>query len=160
MLVTMKAERSSQVDSSGRGARTAAILAAFGLAGIGLFQAALALGAPWGHAAWGGADAQLATPQRVGSGIAVVVWSLAALVVLECAGLRRGSKPHALARRGTWLIATVCGVSALANFASQSTYENVVFGPLALVLAVLCGVVAWSAGRRSGSSVRAWSWHP
>ena len=133
---------------------TAAILAAFGLAGLALFQAALALGAPLGHAAWGGADAQLPTPQRVGTGIAVIVWSLAALVVLECAGLLGRSEPRSFARWGAWSIAAVCGVSALANFASGSVYENVLLGPLALVLAVLCGIVAWSARIRTTSTSR------
>jgi hypothetical protein len=151
MVLSVTGDRSAH--TSGRGPRTAAVLAAVGLGGIALFQAALALGVPWGHAAWGGADADLSAPQRVGSAISVVVWSLAAVVVLECAGLLGRPEPRALARWATWLVAVVCGLSALANFASQSAYENVLLGPLALLLAVLCGFVAWSA-RPARSAVR------
>ena len=35
-------------------ARVAAVVAAIGFAGIAIFQLALAAGAPWGYAAWGG----------------------------------------------------------------------------------------------------------
>jgi hypothetical protein len=44
-----------------RVAREAAVLASIGFAGIAIFQLRLAAGAPWGHAAWGGANA---TSQR------------------------------------------------------------------------------------------------
>ena len=47
------------VTRSDRVARTAAVLAAIGFAGLAIFQAALAAGAPWGHAAWGGEEAHL-----------------------------------------------------------------------------------------------------
>jgi len=41
---------------TGRAGRAAAVAAAIGFAGIAIFQVALAAGAPWGHAAWGGAQ--------------------------------------------------------------------------------------------------------
>jgi len=46
--------------------------------------------------------------------------------------------------RGTWFFAVAMAIGAVPNFASQSRWENVVFGPLALVLAALCIVVARS----------------
>ena len=42
-------------------ARVAAVVAAIGFAGIAFFQLALAAGAPWGYAAWGGVSAHLST---------------------------------------------------------------------------------------------------
>ena len=132
----------ARLRSSERAARTAAALAAVGFLGLGLFQVALASGADWGHAAWGGASAELSTAQRVGSAVAVLIWTAAAVVVLGRGGLLRSSRRLALFRWGTWIVAVVAGLGSLANFASQSRYENVVLGPLGLALAILCVVVA------------------
>ncbi len=65
-----------------RTARTAAVVAAIGFAGIAVFEIALAAGAPWGHAVWGGAHAHLSAAQRTGSAVSVVVWAAAALCIL------------------------------------------------------------------------------
>lgn len=121
------------------------MLATVGFLGIALFQLALASGADWGHAAWGGADAELSTSLRIGSAVAAVVWAAAAGVVLGRAGFFGSDRRHAgLHRVGTWVVAALCGVGALANFASESGYENAIFGPLGLVLAGLGVVVARS----------------
>lgn len=130
---------------SEQAARTAAVLAAAGFLGLALFQLALAAGADWGHAAWGGASAELSSGQRIGSAVAVLVWTAAALVVLGRAGLLGTGRAFARRYRwGTWAVAAAAALGSLANFASQSRYENVVLGPLALALAVLCVVVARS----------------
>jgi len=126
-------------------ARTAAVLAAVGFLGLALFQFALAAGAEWGHAAWGGANAELSSAQQIGSAVAVLVWTAAALVVLGRAGLlRRGWGLARFYRWGTWFVAAASALGSLANFASQSRYENFILGPLALALALLCVVVARS----------------
>jgi len=125
-----------------RASGAAAVAAAIGFAGIAMFEAALAAGAPLGHAAWGGAHAHLSTTQRISSGVAVVVWTAAALIVLGRAGLWSAGKRAALFRRGTWLLAAISAIAALMNFASHSRWENLIFGPTALVLAVLCTIVA------------------
>jgi hypothetical protein len=129
---------------SDRAARAAAMLAAFGFAGIAVFQLALAAGAPWGHAAWGGADAHLSTTQRSASAAAVVLYSVAALIVLGRAGILRARRNATVFRWGTWLLAVAMGIGAILNFASQSRWENFIFGPIALLLAILCTVVARS----------------
>ncbi|MEU4496011.1 hypothetical protein AB0F96_21820 [Streptomyces sp. NPDC023998] len=68
--------------------RPAAIAAAAGLIGLSLFQLALALGAPLGHAAWGGTHAgPLPTELRIASGAAILIWASAAMIVLHRAGL-------------------------------------------------------------------------
>jgi hypothetical protein len=121
----------------------AAVLAAGGFLALGLFQLALAAGVAWGHAAWGGASAELSGGQRLGSALAVLAWTAAALVVLGRAGVlrvrRRGARIY---RWGPWVLAAGCAAGSLANFASQSRYENVILGPLSLTLAILCFVVA------------------
>jgi hypothetical protein len=121
----------------------AAVIAACGFISLALFELALAAGAPWGHAAWGGAHAELSTALRLGSAVGVVLWTAAALIVLGRAGFwGHGRRLGTLFRWGTWFLAAVSGFSALANLASQSRFEQLIFAPLGLVLAVLCTVVA------------------
>jgi len=127
-------------DSTGR----AAALAATGFAGIALFQIALALGAPLGHAAWGGSDAHLSPGQRIGSAVAAVVWTTAGLVVLRRAGFWGAGGSARLYRWGTWFLVALLVIGAVPNFASQSRWESFVLGPLSMVLAILCTIVARS----------------
>jgi hypothetical protein len=129
---------------SRRTARRAAVLAAIGFSVIVVFQAALAAGAALGHAAWGGAEAELTTGQRIGSGIAVVLWTMAAVIVLGRAGAWGRATPTRVFSWGTWFFAALTAISALPQFASESRWENVIWGPLALILAVLCTIVALS----------------
>ena len=126
-------------------AQDAAIAAAAGCGAIALFQVALAAGAPLGHAAYGGAQAELTTVLRTASAGAVVVLSSAALIVLGRARLWHAARLEQVFRRGTWLFAGVLTVGALMNFASPSVWENVIMGPLALVLAILFVIVARTA---------------
>jgi drug/metabolite transporter (DMT)-like permease len=121
----------------------AAVLAATAFAGVALFEVALAVGAPWGHAAWGGEHAELSGAQRIGSAVAVIVWVAAAVIVLGRAGLwARRPRLALVFRWGTWFLAALSVLAALVNFASQSRWENFIFGPLALLLAILCTLVA------------------
>jgi hypothetical protein len=141
-LAAERRERSRSAPSR-RTRRRAAVLATIGFAVIAIFQLVLAAGAPLGHAAWGGADADLTTGQRIGSGSAVVLWTAAALIVLGRAGFWGQGKATPL-RWGTWFFAAVTGISALPQFASESRWENFIWGPLALILAALCTMVALS----------------
>jgi hypothetical protein len=125
-------------------ARTAAVVAAIGFLAIALFQLALALGAPLGRAAWKGSHVRLPRGLRIASAFAVVFWVLAALVVLGRAGL---ASPLSLpiARWGTWILVGLLPLGAVMNVASPSKWERFVWGPVALILAVLCFVVARGA---------------
>ena len=131
------------VTRSDRVARLAAVLAAIGFASLAVFQTALAAGVPWGHGAWGGENADLSAAQQGGSAVAVVICVAAALIVLCRAGEIWPARSNAaIFRWGNWFFAVAMAVGALPNFASQSGWENFVLGPLALVLAALCFVVA------------------
>jgi len=79
----------------------AAVAAAVGLAGLAGFELALALGAPLGRAAMGGAHAYLPAGLRIASGALAVVWALAALLVLRRAGYRVPVFSARVARAGT-----------------------------------------------------------
>jgi hypothetical protein len=126
-------------------ARTAAVLVAAGFLTIAGFQVALALGAPLGHAAWGGRHRRLPTRFRIGSAVAVVIWILAALIVLGRAGFQVSPLPDAVERWGTWVLVGVLPLGALMNVASSSPWERYLWGPLALILALLSLVVALNA---------------
>jgi hypothetical protein len=122
--------------------RTLAVVAAVGFVAIAAFQAALALGAPLGRAAWGGTRSHLPLGLRVASGIAVVFWSLAAAIVLARSGVGATFVPSVVARWGTWILVVVLAVGAVMNAASSSPWERYLWAPLALVLAVVCFFVA------------------
>ena len=116
--------------------------AAVGFLVIAAFQLALALGAPLGRAAWGGTHAHLPASLRIASAFAVGVWVLAALIVLGRGGFQVSPFPPAFLRWGTWALVGVSVVGALMNFASRSKWERFIWGPVALILAVLCFLVA------------------
>jgi hypothetical protein len=125
--------------------RAMAMTTAIGLGIIAAFQAALAIGVPWGRAAWGGTSATLQPDLRLASGVAAVVWLFAVAVVLGLAGYW-GPGWSAVFRRATWLLAPVLALGAIVNFASSSVWERFGWGPLALALAVCCVVLARSSG--------------
>ena len=97
--------------------------------------------------------ARTTTAQRSASA-AAVVYAAAALIVLGRAGILRASGDAALFRWGTWFLAVAMAIGALPNFASQSRWENFIFGPLALVLAILCVIVARSATGQARNTQR------
>jgi hypothetical protein len=122
--------------------RLAGGVVAAGFVLVASFQAALALGAPWGRAAWGGAHRRLPGGLRIASAVAVVLWLVAALVVLARAGYGWSPIPLSVARWGTWLLFGLLVVGTLMNLASRSRPERLIQTPVAAVLAILCLVVA------------------
>jgi len=127
--------------------RTAATAAAAGMAGIALFQLALALGAPLGRAAWGGTHVgMLPTELRVASGVAVLVWTCAALVVLRRAGLALLAMPMPVARWGTWVLFGLLLLGTLMDAASSIACERYFWAPYALILAGQCFLAARGGG--------------
>ena len=123
--------------------RRAADAATIGFAALMIFQAALAAGAPLGAAAWGGADAHLATGQRVGSAVSVLIY-LAAIVIVRGRAAGRVERRH---RWGTWALVAVFALATAANVASDSSWESHLMAPVALVLCGLCVVVARTPDR-------------
>ena len=122
-------------------APTAAVVAT-GLAGIAVFQMALAFGAPLGRAAWGGIHTELPTRLRYGSAASAVFLSVGALIMLGRGGYWSAGGLDALFRWGGWAMALLLGLSSLANFASVSRWERFLMGPIALLLSLLCVLVA------------------
>jgi hypothetical protein len=127
----------------------AAVAAAAGFTVFATFQLALAVGAPFGEAAYGGTHTDLPAELRITSAVAAIVYCLAALVVLRRGGYRVPLISTRVARVGTWILAGLMTLGALMNFASSGDWERFGWGPFALVLGILCLVVA---GSNRGSS--------
>ena len=94
-----------------------ASLAAAGYAAIAVFQVALALGAPSGGLAWGGAgDGRLEPGLRVASGVAALVLPWMALVVLARGGVLRTSPVRPAHLGGyAWAIAGLMALNTLGD---------------------------------------------
>ncbi len=119
----------------------AAIVACLVLAGLAVFQLALIAGAPLGQFAWGGQSRVLQARQRIGSGIAVVLYGVFAAIVLGRAGLLP-AVPEAVANIGIWVVAAYLVLGVLANLASRSKPERFMMTPVALLLCASAFVVA------------------
>jgi hypothetical protein len=123
--------------------RTAAVAASVGFVAIAAFQAALALGAPLGRAAWGGTRPDLPVGLRIASGVAVVVWLVAAVIVLGRVGIEVVPLPEDLLRVGSWIVLGMLSIGAVMNLVSRSPWERFLWGPLAVVL----GALTWTIVR-------------
>jgi hypothetical protein len=119
----------------------AAIAAVVVLAGLVCFQLALAAGLPLGHYAWGGAHQVLPRRLRIGSALATVVYVLAAVTILEAAGVTDLVASAELPRSAVWVLAGLFGVGTVMNAVSRSTKERRM-AAVALVLAALSVIVA------------------
>jgi hypothetical protein len=122
--------------------RWAAAMAAIGFVLVAGFQVALALGAPWGRAAWGGGHVRLPIALRVASAFAAVFWAVAALVVLARAGFDWSPISFSAATWGTWILFGLLLLGTVMNLASRSRLERLIQTPVAAVLAILCLLVA------------------
>lgn len=103
------------------------VAATAGLAVIAAFQVALAAGAPWGRAAWGGQHSgRLPARLRTASGVAAGVWALAATAVAMEIGW------------ATWTMAGLLALGTVMNLASSSPWERFGWAPFAAAVAALC----------------------
>jgi hypothetical protein len=139
----MNMSAAEPVTRGGNQARsTAAVAAAAGFTGLAVFELVLALGAPLGRAAFGGTHTHLPAGFRIISAIAVVVWLLAALVVLRRGGYRAPLISARVSRAGTWALTGLLSVGVLLNLASPSGWERFLQAPITAILATLCLIVA------------------
>ncbi len=121
------------------------MVAATGFVAVAVFQVALALGAPLGAAAWGGAETVLSPERRVSSGVAAVILLVEALIVCGRAGMLGTTRGwRRVFRVGIWVVVVQLALNTLANLASSSPYERYGMSLLTLALAGLCAGVARS----------------
>lgn len=135
--------RPGQAPRYTRAVTIAAIVAALLLGALVAFQLALALGAPWGHSAWGGAhQGVLPTRLRVASALAgLVIYPLVIVVILASANLIDADWLPLQGAPVLWALVGLMGVGALANAFSRSRRERY-WSPVALAIAICCAVIA------------------
>jgi hypothetical protein len=124
----------------------AAVLAAVLFAGMAVFQASLALGAPLGaHVLGGRHPGALPNRLRAFSAIAAAILMGGALVILARAGaIGWPVGATGLLAPASWAIAAFLVLNTLGNLASKSRLERTAFAAMTAALAVLCAYVALS----------------
>ena len=122
--------------------RIAGIVYAAATAIVAAFQIALALGAPWGAYAMGGAfPGQFPPEMRVAALIQAGILLGFAGIVLARAGiaLRRWER---VSRWMVWVVVAFAAVSLVLNLITPSAGERMLWAPVALVLLVCSLLVA------------------
>jgi hypothetical protein len=114
--------------------KAAAKLFAGLIALVAIFQLALALGAPWGRFAVGGAFPGTFPPaMRVAALVQIGVLAFLALVTLSRAGLALPTWRKA-SRALAWLVVGLMAVAVVLNLITPSGVERLVWSPVAIVL--------------------------
>jgi hypothetical protein len=121
----------------------AAVLAVLLLAVISAFQIALAVGAPFGKAAWGGKhEGALPKRLRIASGIAgFFIYPVIIVVILIASDLIDVDIMREARDRLMWAFAGLFALGAIANLVSRSSVERY-WAVVSLALAVCCGIIA------------------
>ena len=115
-------------------ARLAAGVFAGLIAVVALFQLALALGAPWGGLAMGGAFPGTFPPaMRVAALVQIAVLGGGAMVVLARAGLVLPAWRPA-SRWLVWVVVGLLGVGVILNLITPSQMERLIWAPVAVLL--------------------------
>ena len=123
--------------------QVAGVIAVVLLGVLGVFQLALAVGAPWGRAAWGGQnEGVLPGRLRVSSGVAgVAIYPLMVLYVLISSELIEGDWLPGTGSVAMWILVAFFALGALANFTSRSRIERA-WGPVSMGIAICCVIIA------------------
>jgi len=99
-----------------------------------LFQLALAVGAPWGEFAMGGAFPGVYPPaMRIAALVQMAVLGVVGLIVCVRAGLVL-PRWQAVARWPAWLVVALLGVGVVLNLITPSGMERLIWAPVAVLL--------------------------
>lgn len=125
--------------------KISAIVAVLLVVVVVIFQIALALGAPFGRAAWGGRhDGALPPRLRIASGVsALIIYPLIAVAVLEVSGVADWDVVPWSDSAVMWALTGLFVLGGLANLASRSPRERY-WAPVSLAIAICCAIVASS----------------
>lgn len=114
------------------------------LAVVIVFQVALAAGAPWGAASYGGEHRGVLPGRlRIASAVAAVVWLGFAPFLLTRAGVDLPvDVPMAAAAVVTWVFVAVMVISVVLNAITPSVLERAIWLPIVMLLAVAAIMIA------------------
>lgn len=121
-----------------------ALVASIVLIGLMIFQLLLVLGRPYGQYAWGGQHRVLPIGYRIGSVIAIIIYVISVIVMLESAGLISFISNTAISQYGIWVLFIYFLIGVPLNAISRSKPERNTMTPIVLLLCVLTLVVALS----------------
>jgi len=139
-------------DRQGRRDGRLALVVASGFGVVVAFQVALVAGAPWGAAAYGGANhGPLPAELRAASIVVGFFWLLAGLTALSRGGLA-SPIPYSFSRRAMWGLTVVLAIGFVMNAASSSPWERFGWAPFILGLAVGCLRLSRSGRTDAGRS--------
>ena len=111
------------------------------LGGLAVLQSALIAGAPLGSLAWGGRHAVLPLGLRIGSAVAVTVYVVVGVLMLQGAGVL-DVLPGGFVEVALWVLTGYFALGVVLNAASRSRSERSVMTPVSAVLAASCLVLA------------------
>ncbi len=125
------------------------LVAAYGyaiLTGVaGVFQLCLAAGAPWGHLAMGGKF-----PGKYSPGLRVlavvqgaILWLMGGIVLTRAGVIFPEWSP--LSQSLIWAVLAFTAFSTVANLATPSKPERMLWGPVTVAMLACCLVVAFGA---------------
>lgn len=118
-----------------------AIILTVVLVGLTGFQLALAVGAPWGHFAWGGQHRVLPVGLRIGSVVSILVYAVIAVIAWDRVGTI-DVFPDLFSEVAMWVIFGYFVLGIAANAISRSKPERYTMVPVVIVLAVLSLLIA------------------
>ena len=121
-------------------------IAAAEFTGLAVFQLLLALGLPFGKAAWGGRYTRLPGRLRFASLVSAAVLMTSAIVVLERADIVSCFNHATAIMLAVWFLFGYLVLNTIANLASRSRTEKYIMTPVSLIAALSCLVVALTAG--------------
>ncbi|MAT95534.1 MAG: hypothetical protein CL608_00080 [Anaerolineaceae bacterium] len=93
---------------------------------------------------WGGRQTELTMTMRLTSVVAAVMLGVFIYIIRYRAGLVGSVPQPAAIRIAAWVVTGYMALNTLGNFASVSSVERFLFGPMTIVMAVACLIVALS----------------
>lgn len=121
---------------------TVAVIALTTMLGLlGVFQIALAAGAPLGKFAWGGEHIILPLNLRFGAVSALLRYVFIVFIALDRSGAV-AVLPDEFSFWVMWLIVAHLGVSVILNLLSKSKYEKMTLAPYNFVMGLLSLLIA------------------
>lgn len=109
-------------------------------AGIVVFQIALALGAPWGTYAMGGAfPGQFPPELRIAAVVQALLWVFFSCVVWSRAGIAFPRLERA-SRWLVWIVVVITSISLVLNLLTPSTVERMIWAPVAFIV-LICSIL-------------------
>ena len=120
----------------------AALIAVVFFIVLSIFQLLLAIGLPLGKLAYGGKYEKLPTNMRIMSIVAIGIFVLASISVLERAGIIIIFNNPILTMVIVWIIAIYLAFNTLLNVLSKSKPEKLIMTPISLISTICCFIVA------------------